>query len=32
MSLTVQDLEKIQATHHDYRMELVDGNVVVMSP
>ncbi|AHJ30272.1 Uma2 family endonuclease [Nodularia spumigena CS-584] len=32
MSLTVQDLEKIQATHPDYRMELVDGNVVVMSP
>ena len=32
MSLTVKDLEKIQATHPDYRMELVDGNVVVMSP
>ena len=32
MSLTVQDLEKIQAAHPDYRMELVDGNVIVISP
>ncbi|MBE9050497.1 Uma2 family endonuclease [Nostocales cyanobacterium LEGE 11386] len=32
MSLTVKDLEKMQAAYPDYRMELVDGNVVVMSP
>lgn len=32
MFLTVQDLEKMQADYPDYRMELVDGNIVVMSP
>ena len=32
MSLTVQDLEKIQADYPDYRMELIDGSIVVMSP
>jgi Uma2 family endonuclease len=32
MSLTVKDLEEIQAAYPDYRMELVDGNVIVMSP
>ncbi|AFZ26882.1 hypothetical protein Cylst_4826 [Cylindrospermum stagnale PCC 7417] len=32
MSLTVQDLEKMQADYPDYRMELVDGSIVVMSP
>lgn len=32
MPLTVQDLEQIQATHPDYCMELVNGQVQVMSP
>lgn len=32
MTLTVQDLEKLQAEHPDYRMELVDGEIRVMSP
>ncbi|MBW4562950.1 MAG: Uma2 family endonuclease [Mojavia pulchra JT2-VF2] len=32
MSLTVKDLEKMQAAYPDYRMELVDGNIVIMSP
>lgn len=32
MSLTVEDLEKLQAHYPDYRMELVDGKIVVMSP
>jgi len=32
MSLTVKDLEKMQAAYPDYRMELVDGDIVVMSP
>lgn len=32
MRLTVQDLEKLQAEHPEYRMELVDGEVIVMSP
>lgn len=32
MSLTVKDLEKLQADHPDYRMELVNGEIVVMSP
>jgi Uma2 family endonuclease len=32
MTLTVQDLEKLQAEHPDWRMELVDGEIIVMSP
>jgi Uma2 family endonuclease len=32
MSLTVKDLEKLQEQAPDYRMELVDGNITVMSP
>ncbi len=32
MSLTVKDLEKLQELIPDYRMELVDGEVIVMSP
>lgn len=32
MSLTVEDLENLQAHYPDYRMELVDGKIVVMSP
>ncbi|BBD62530.1 hypothetical protein NIES2109_53750 [Nostoc sp. HK-01] len=32
MSLNIQDLEKMQVDYPDYRMELVDGNIVVMSP
>ncbi len=32
MSLTVQDLEKMQLDYPEYRMELVNGDIVVMSP
>ncbi len=32
MLLTVKDLENLQAHYPDYRMELVDGKIVVMSP
>lgn len=32
MSLTVKDLEKLQQLSPNYRMELVDGEVIVMSP
>ncbi|MDZ7963055.1 MAG: Uma2 family endonuclease [Aulosira sp. DedQUE10] len=32
MSLTVEDLEKMQQQYPDYRMELVEGNIIVMSP
>jgi len=32
MSLTVKDLEKAQQQLPDYRMELVDGAIIVMSP
>ncbi len=32
MSLTIQDLEKMQQQYPDYRMELVQGNIIVMSP
>ena len=32
MTLTVQDLKKLQAEYPDYRMELVDGEIRVMSP
>lgn len=30
-TLTRQDLEKLQSEHPDYRMELVDGNIIIMS-
>ena len=30
--LTRKDLEKLQAEYPDYRMELVDGNIIIMSP
>jgi Uma2 family endonuclease len=32
MFLTVQDLEKLQSEYPDWRMELVDGEIIVMSP
>ncbi|MBD2089538.1 Uma2 family endonuclease [Microcoleus sp. FACHB-1515] len=32
MSLTLKDLEKLQANYPDYRMELVNGEIVVTSP
>lgn len=32
MSLTAKDLEKFQQQHPDHRMELVDGEIVIMSP
>ncbi|MCS6813394.1 MAG: Uma2 family endonuclease [Cyanobacteria bacterium] len=32
MTLTIHDLEKLQAEHPDYRMELIQGEIVVMSP
>ena len=31
-TLTRKDLEKLQAEHPDYRMELVDGKITIMSP
>ena len=31
-SLTIKDLEKLQAEHPDHPMELVGGNIIVMSP
>lgn len=31
-SLTVKDLENLQAEHPDYRMELVGGEIIFMSP
>lgn len=30
--LTIEDLEKFQAQHPDYQMELVGGEIVIMSP
>lgn len=32
MSLTVKDLENLQSHYPDYRLELVDGKIIVMSP
>ncbi|MHC5725346.1 MAG: Uma2 family endonuclease [Nostoc sp.] len=32
MSLTLEDLEKMQQQYPDFRMELVKGNIIVMSP
>lgn len=32
MSLTVKDLENLQAHYPDYQLELVDGKIIVMSP
>ncbi|MEH2413673.1 Uma2 family endonuclease [Nostoc sp.] len=32
MSLTLEDLEQMQQQHPDFRMELVKGNIIVMSP
>lgn len=32
MTLTVKDLEALQTQCPDYRMELVDGEIIVMSP
>ena len=31
-TLTRKDLEKLQAENSDYRMELVEGNITIMSP
>jgi Uma2 family endonuclease len=32
MSLTVQDLQQVQSEHPDWRMELVNGEIILMSP
>ncbi|MBW4655710.1 MAG: Uma2 family endonuclease [Kaiparowitsia implicata GSE-PSE-MK54-09C] len=32
MTLTVEDLQRFQHQHPDYRLELVDGAIIVMSP
>lgn len=32
MSLTIQDLEKLQSDYPDYQMELIDGKILVMGP
>jgi Uma2 family endonuclease len=32
MSFTVKELEEIQVAYPDYRMELVDGSIIIMSP
>lgn len=32
MSLTVADLQKMQAHYPDYQLELVDGKIIIMSP
>jgi len=31
-TLTCKDLEKLHAEYPDYCMELVDGNITIMSP
>jgi Uma2 family endonuclease len=32
MSLTIKDLEQLQLQNPDFRMELVEGNIIVMGP
>jgi Uma2 family endonuclease len=32
MSLTISELEQLQAIHPDWQMELVEGNILVMGP
>ncbi|MDB9537191.1 Uma2 family endonuclease [Dolichospermum planctonicum CS-1226] len=32
MSFTVKELEEIQIAYPDYRLELVDGSIIIMSP
>ncbi|MEH2169674.1 MAG: Uma2 family endonuclease [Nostoc sp.] len=32
MSLTIKDLEQLQSQNPDWRMELVEGNIIVMAP
>ena len=32
MSLTIKDLEQLQSQNPDFRMELVEGNIIVMGP
>jgi Uma2 family endonuclease len=32
MSMTIADLEQLQAEHPDWQMELVEGNILVMGP
>jgi Uma2 family endonuclease len=32
MSLTVKDLEKVQAEHPEWRLELIQGNIIAMGP
>ncbi|MDM9379956.1 Uma2 family endonuclease [Chlorogloeopsis sp. ULAP01] len=32
MSLTIADLEQLQSEHPEWRMELVEGNIIVMGP
>lgn len=32
MSMTIADLEQLQAQHPDWQMELVDGSILVMGP
>lgn len=32
MSMTIAELEQLQAQHPDWQMELVDGSIVVMGP
>jgi Uma2 family endonuclease len=32
MSMTIADLEQLQAEHPDWQMELIEGNILVMGP